>query len=574
MTKFKMFRERKSLKGFNMNFSNFSIGNKLYMTFGFILAMLLVISTLSVIQLTKIDNNYSNIVEDNTKTVQSINNIKEKMNLKNSNVNFYLLEGNESYLNQLDNNDIEKAIGELEVLLSNNDLAKQTLSQLKTKQEQYNNYVEGIAGSSNSNVNEEVNNLFSEINSLITKIENEQSAFVTSLIADTKRVSTLSKNVIIGLVVLIVVSSIGLVIYIVKKITRPISQLSKISENIASGDFSIDDIKPTSNDEIGQLINSFNNMKNNLKGLISSISLNAESNSSAAEQLFASMTEVSTTSADMSSKIEVVSEALNSTAFFAEENASGMNSVSSIIQKIALDAQDLQNQAINTKDIASEGGNVLNITGNQMTVIQESSKKTSELVKQLSQQSLEINNITKVITDITDQTNLLALNAAIEAARAGEHGKGFAVVADEVRKLAEASRKSAVQISELTKVILTDTKEVEDAINVTVNNVNEGVDYINNAKTSFEEIFNSVNDMGNQIDNVTAITQEVLAVTEEVTESVNDIAMASKESYDLTVDMVASMEEQSATMLEVNDVAKSLSENAEALQEEVSNFKV
>src|SRR5690606_34190453 len=122
-----------------------------------------------------------------------------------------------------------------------------------------------------------------------------------------------------------------------------------------------------------------------------------------------------------------------------------------------------------------------------------------EKIKQLSRQSAEIENITKVITDITDQTNLLALNAAIEAARAGEHGKGFAVVADEVRKLAEQSKNSASQIAGLTSTIQEDTREVEESVNATVQNVDQGVIYLQNAQVSFNHIVGSITDMTAQI---------------------------------------------------------------------------
>lgn len=123
-----------------------------------------------------------------------------------------------------------------------------------------------------------------------------------------------------------------------------------------------------------------------------------------------------------------------------------------------------------------------------MMIIQQSSHETSERIQQLSDQSAETVNVTKMITDVTEQTNLFALNAAIEAACADEYGKGFAVVADEVRKLAEESKSYANQIVGVIAKIQQETKEVEKAEELTALNVNEGVKFIHNAQNAFDEI--------------------------------------------------------------------------------------
>lgn len=299
---------------------------------------------------------------------------------------------------------------------------------------------------------------------------------------------------------------------------------------------------------------------------------------SAAEQLAASTEEVTLATKDIAEHMEGIAAGGgqaaitgNDCAFATDESAHGVG-------RIAEAAQSLQSQAFDMQSLATEGGQTLHTAEEQMSVIQQSSHETRIKIKQLSMQSAEIENITKVITkvitNITEQTNLLALNAAIEAARAGEHGKGFAVVADEVRKLAEESKNSASKIVDLTSLIQKDTKEVEESVNLTVQNVDQGVTYLQNAQASFGTIVESITEMTAKIQEVSASSEEISASTEEVAASVTEMAQAANTAAEQSSLVLASVEEQTATMYEINSVANSLSEGAMAIQEEINQFKV
>ncbi|MGN7479075.1 methyl-accepting chemotaxis protein [Solibacillus silvestris] len=359
-----------------------------------------------------------------------------------------------------------------------------------------------------------------------------------------------------------------------RTIAAPLQKLRGSVQTIATGNLSEPDVEVNSKDEIGQLTTSFNTMKNTIKELIQSLGSNAEHLSASAEQLSASTYEITTLTENIATAATRSALNTDNSAVAAKECAVAMEETSSAIQRIAESAQGLFSSASDTTDVAHEGENNIGSAKRQMQTIYHSTKLTTELIQKLAQQSADIGNISRVITSITEQTDLLALNAAIEAARAGEHGKGFAVVADEVRKLAEASNQSANQIVSLTSEIQQDTKNVERAIQESLHSVEQGVDIIEHAGTSFNKILGAINNMRAQIEDVSAVTEQISATAEQVTASVQELASQSQIVTNDTNQARIAMDEQMGSMQEINSVSTDLSKRAEELQSAVAQFKV
>ncbi|MDM5232745.1 methyl-accepting chemotaxis protein [Lysinibacillus pakistanensis] len=271
--------------------------------------------------------------------------------------------------------------------------------------------------------------------------------------------------------------------------------------------------------------------------------------------------------------MEKTTEGLKQAAQSANESAISMKETANGIKRITTATQGVFDHAKEANDIAGNGAEILHVAKNQMAFISTSTKKTNELMQQLSSKMTDIKAMTEMITAFTDQTNLLALNAAIEAARASEHGKGFAVVAEEVRKLAEQSKYSAAQIVELVVDIESDTKQVVSAVGEDSKNVQKGVYVIDEATKSFGTISQHVSKMTDQLEDISATAEQLSGSASEVTKLVSTIANGMDSLSNYTEVVLQSVNEQSASMQAVNTVvSQDLCAQAENLKKLTQRF--
>lgn len=423
-----------------------------------------------------------------------------------------------------------------------------------------------------------INNDFSSANSeifqLTVEIQEYQQAKLDATVTATK--GTISLSTILSIVALILsVSIVIILMYYVKKfISSPLKRVTEEAIFIADGDLSREEFVYSSKDEIGQLSVSFNRMKANLQTILNNIQENTGHLSASAQELAASTEEIRATSEDVANRVSNTAEISNITSTAAKESSIATDETSAGIQKISESAQSLLHNTMTMSDNANTGADSLSNAQTQMATIYDSTSNISKLTDKLSNQSKEISQITKVITDLSDQTNLLALNAAIEAARAGEHGKGFAVVADEVRKLAEQSKQSATQIVDLTLEIQKDTGNVEKAVDAGLISVSEGVRIIKEAGSAFANITNAIQAVTSQVEEISAASEEISAGAEQVAASIHQIASGAEKSTSDFEMIAAATEEQSATMAQLTDVSIELSQNAQDLQMIVQKFKI
>lgn len=387
-----------------------------------------------------------------------------------------------------------------------------------------------------------------------------------------KLTDTSSFTMIIVIVVALILSATTSWI-ISKSIYGPVKKLEYLMQKAKNGDLTVlSDYE--SKDELGSLSNSFNEMIIQIKSLIMMVRESSDQVAASSEQLMASAEETNKAA-------EQIAEASSMMAANGEASVKGTEVVSVSTQQMAIgitniaDSITLVSEHSNVTTEESEKGNIaLKKTIDQMGSINETVQTSSSIIKDLGDRSSEIEKILAVISGISEQTNLLALNAAIEAARAGEHGKGFAVVADEVRKLAEESRRSAEQITHLIHDIQSSTANAVVSMDKCTTEVQTGLVLINDTGKSFEKILHSAADVSRQSVEVSAAVKHLSSSVEQVAMGIFDISMKTEESSSSSQTVAAGAEEQLASMEEITASAHSLAKMAEDLQTMVNTFKV
>jgi methyl-accepting chemotaxis protein len=334
-------------------------------------------------------------------------------------------------------------------------------------------------------------------------------------------------------------------IFLTKNFSTRLNRVAGAMGRIADGDISTQ-IRIYAKDEIGDLGHAINRMLSSLNGMVTSIKSTADQVASAASQLYATSDQIATGAEEVAAQAGTVATA-------SEE----MTCTSSEIAKNCLMAVESSKLA---GDSATSGFAVVQETVEEMNRIAERVKDSALTVESLGARSDQIGEIVGTIEDIADQTNLLALNAAIEAARAGEQGRGFAVVADEVRALAERTTKATKEIGAMIKAIQMETKGAVSSMEEGVRAVEKGTADAARSGRALQEILEQANSVTMQINQIATATEQQTATTNEITNNIQQITDVVHET--------AKGSQESA------QAANHLSRFAGELQQLVDNFKL
>jgi methyl-accepting chemotaxis protein len=363
--------------------------------------------------------------------------------------------------------------------------------------------------------------------------------------------------------------------FISNKIIKILKELKSNLELVASGDFSVA-IKEEHlrlNDEFGEISNSIEEMKSSIKNMIREIKEKSNKVGVNSDVLASSSQQLSASSHELSVTMMQIADGSTSQAQDLVEISEFMTGVTSSIKDVYNSLEQVSNEAKNTSHKSNIGKREIDKLEVSIEDIKKGFLGVVGEVKMLADSVKEIGGITAMISGISEQTNLLALNAAIEAARAGEQGRGFAVVADEVRKLAEESRLATEKIASLVDSTSKDTDEVIKTSNSVENLINNQTDILNKTLEYFEDILNSISKIGPYLEETHGAMEDIVQKSNVANEKVDRAGEVAERNTAATEQVASVTQELTSSSQEVADAAQNLNEIGNELMATVNYFK-
>jgi len=352
------------------------------------------------------------------------------------------------------------------------------------------------------------------------------------------------RNVLLLVGVVVLLAGCGATYFVLRRKLSPLGRLADDAGRIGGGDLTVR-VPVTSQDEVGQLASAFNGMADQIAGIITRLKHATSSVKEAVRAVQDESTQVRHGSQEQSDA--------------ASRVAAALEEVTVSLDCVAANARDSQGLSKRTDDLSAHGEKVAARAAEETMAIATAVRDTAQSIGMLSRRSDEISQVVKVIKDIADQTNLLALNAAIEAARAGEQGRGFAVVADEVRKLAERTSQATLEIAEMISAIQKETDGAVNGMRSGSERVEEGVRLVREAVTALTEIRGAAGESLGKAGEIARAMEEQSAAGIEISRNVERIATMADENN-------AAAERNNSTVVRLEALAAELSALTEGLR--------
>lgn len=568
MMKYKLWR--------NTIMKKLSISIKIALSFGIVLMLLLVIGLISYQNINRL-NNEAGMVTHEYKIINYINMILSDLKDAETGQRGYLITGLENYLEPYNNAliNIEKDINNLKALVYDysvkqdivelESLISEKLKELKLTIELRKN--EGFDSAQETVISGVGKKTMDNIRLLLSEITEKENQLLAERSAVSARESRTAKTEIVWITILAFLLVILLSLYLARNIARPIKEISEIANRISIGDLS-QEIEISQKDEVGKLAESFKIMQKSMQEKVNHAKAIADGNLKIivnplsdedsmgiafkimVERLNNQINEITEGVSVLASSTSEIMASMTQMASSASETATSVSETTTTVEEVKQTAEvsnhkakEISENAIKTTEISKEGTKAINNTIEGMNKVKQQMESIANMVVSLSEQSQAVGEITATVNDLAEQSNLLAVNAAIESAKAGEQGKGFTVVAQEIKNLAERSKEATTQVSSILKDI---QKSVSAAVMATEEGskaVEEGLKLTNISGDTIKTLSNNIDEAANVMIQIAASSQQQLEGMDQMVVAMENIKESSIQAAASTQQSVNSVNE-------------------------------
>lgn len=555
-----------------------TVERKLQFAFGIVLTFLILIAGISIYYLDSNSKTLSTIEKD-TELIHLYNDISFQTVRANAAIRGYMLYGKEEMLKNHNEirDTLHSSIKRINDLGQNDSDFDKFLVQLSEWEKQIDEVIVPLFQSGDKEQAQQLalpvlgdgsQKLVVFGKSMATAKNEEMMAHIDK----TKARGLLSAKEIGGLLIVSLLISIIIATVFGRRVAKNIQQTVVEMDKFSNGDLKTH-LQFKTKDEFAQLADSFNKMSEKLRQTMKQVGDSSEQVAATSEQLTASSMEVTQATEVVTESIQDIAQGIEKQDTLTADVKGLSSHILQKMNEISTSIENVNDATGSSKNMASAGRASVRNVIDQMNEISDNTAELTTRVKDLDDNTAAIASAVNVIKNIATQTNLLAINASIEAARSGEHGKGFAVVAEEVRKLADESNLAAGDIEKVVAKITESTRIIEEDMEQSNDSVTVGREKVNVARDNFLQIDGAIDNVEQQTQVVTAAIREIHQDIEKLVKEIDYISEVSMQSSGNVQSVAASSEEQNAAMEEVAAASTHLSKMAIDLQESIQSFK-